>query len=174
MALRLQLTHPTAYMADDVARERVRALWRAQPNLTASKIADLVSEGSPRRLDWRRASAFIREYREQIAKRSEVHHKLGWAMGTRTADRIRIAKIWKRHPDYTGKQIIEKIKGPLSARVPLKFVWAVMHDCRQLSLTNSSSRMNRPRGPVSMSGPPRGRQSPTSRAKSSSSPVIHR
>jgi len=58
-----------------------------------------------------------------------VHKKLGWYLDHRTANRIRIGELWKRHPELTGSQVIEKLK--LGPHAPLKWVQHIMHDCRK-------------------------------------------
>jgi hypothetical protein len=75
----------------------------------------------------RRAYALLKECRRDAAKRSPVHTRVGWYLDHRTANRIRIGELWKRHPELTGKQVIEKLKLGLDA--PLKWVQHIMNDC---------------------------------------------
>jgi DNA invertase Pin-like site-specific DNA recombinase len=125
MARRLGIDHPLGYLAVSSARSRVRALWNQRPNLTASTI--IANMGTPRPLSLDRAYALLKECRRGAAKRSPVHRKMGWYLDHRTANRIRIGELWRRHPDMTGRQVIEKLK--LGPEAPLKWVQGIMNAC---------------------------------------------
>jgi len=56
-----------------------------------------------------------------------VHKQVGWPLDRRTATRIRIGELWKRHPDLTGKQVIEKLK--LGPDLALEWVQKIMNEC---------------------------------------------
>jgi DNA invertase Pin-like site-specific DNA recombinase len=125
MARRLGIDHPLGYLPVRSAQSRVRALWNLRPNFTASMI--IANMGTPRPLSRKRAYAFLKECRRDAAGRSAVHRKIGWYLDHRTANRIRIGELWKRHPEFTGKQVIEKLK--LGPDAPLKWVQHIMNDC---------------------------------------------
>jgi DNA invertase Pin-like site-specific DNA recombinase len=125
MARRLGIDHPLGHLPARSARSRVRALWNLRPNFTASMI--IANMGTPRPLSRKRAYAFLKECRRDAAGRSPVHRKIGWYLDHRTANRIRIGELWKRHPEFTGKQVIEKLK--LGPDAPLKWVQHIMNDC---------------------------------------------
>jgi DNA invertase Pin-like site-specific DNA recombinase len=125
MARRLGLNHPLAYMSKMLARDRVRALWNQLPSLTAPLI--VANIGTPQPLSLKRAYAFLKECRRDAGKRSAVHRKVGWYLDHRTANRIRIGELWKRQPQLTGKQVIEKLR--LGPDAPLKWVQHIMNDC---------------------------------------------
>jgi DNA invertase Pin-like site-specific DNA recombinase len=125
MARRLGLDHPLAYMSGKFAQDRVRALWNQRPNLTAPLI--VANAGTPQPLSLERAYAFLKECRRNAARRSPVHRKVGWYLDHRTANRIRIGELWKRHPDLTGKEVIQKLR--LGPDAPLKWVQHIMNDC---------------------------------------------
>jgi DNA invertase Pin-like site-specific DNA recombinase len=133
MARRLKLDHPVAYMPQKLARARVRALWKDQPYLTAPQVVAAVSAGAPRRLDLRRAYPLIRECREEAARRSQIHQKAGWSVDMRTATRIRISELWKRHPEFTAKQIIDQLGGLPRGHAREKWVQNVLHECWRVS-----------------------------------------
>jgi DNA invertase Pin-like site-specific DNA recombinase len=125
MAARLKLDHPLAHMPEKLARERVRALFKRHPNFTAPEV--VANLGTPHPLDLRRAYVFLKECRREVAMRSSIHRKVGWYLDYRTATRIRIGAIWKRHPDLTARQVIQKLHlGPDS---PVKWVQRIMNDC---------------------------------------------
>jgi DNA invertase Pin-like site-specific DNA recombinase len=125
MARRLGLEHPLARMPETFARARVRALFKLRPNLTGEQVvADM---GTAHPLWDRRAYALLKECRRDAARRSSVHKKVGWYLDHRTANRIRIGELWKCHPEFTGKQVIEKLR--LGPDTSLKWVQHIMNDC---------------------------------------------
>lgn len=125
MARRLGIDHPLARMPEAFARTRVRALFKLRPNLTGEQVVANLGTAHP--LWVRRAYALLKECRRDAARRSLVHTQVGWYLDHRTTDRIRIGELWKRHPELTGKQVIEKLK--LGDDAPLKWVQHIMNDC---------------------------------------------
>ena len=125
MARRLGLDHPLARMPEDFARARVRSLWKERPDLTAEQV--VATMGTPHPLDIRRAYAFLKACRLEAARRSEVHRRVGWYLDDRTAVRVRIGAMWKRHPEFTGKQVIETLK--LEPHLSEKWVQQILNEC---------------------------------------------
>jgi DNA invertase Pin-like site-specific DNA recombinase len=125
MARRLGLDHPLARMPETFARARVRTLFKLRPNLTGEQVVATMGAAHP--LWDRRAYALLKECRRDAARRSPVHTRVGWHLDHRTANRICIGELWKRHPELTGKQVIEKLK--LGPDAPLKWVKHIMNDC---------------------------------------------
>jgi DNA invertase Pin-like site-specific DNA recombinase len=125
MARRLGLDHPLARMPQSFARARVRALFEQRPNLTGEQI--VANMGTAHPLWIRRAYTLLKECRRDAARRSPVHTQVGWYLDHRTATRIRVAELWKRHPELTGKQVIQVLR--LEPPVPLKWVQQIMNDC---------------------------------------------
>jgi DNA invertase Pin-like site-specific DNA recombinase len=122
MARRLGLTHPPGYLKDDIVRARVKAIWLKDPSCTAAQVVERM--GVAHTLGITRAYAFLKEVRRDAAKSSRSQKLVGWHIDKWTADRIRIGKILDRHPELTGKQVLERL-GPDSG-VRLKWVWHVM------------------------------------------------
>jgi hypothetical protein len=137
MARRLALDHPPASLRRDVARGRIRALWTQHPELTAKQV--VASLGFGHLLGSYRAWELLKECRLAAARRSLVHKKAGWRLDSRTADRIRISAICKRHPEYTAKQV-HKVLKPEHSR-SLRWVRKVTSECRR-ALGRHSSRCN--------------------------------
>jgi DNA invertase Pin-like site-specific DNA recombinase len=125
MARRLKVDHPLAYMSGKCAQDRVRALWNQHPNLTAPLIVANVGTRQP--LSLKRAYFYLKECRRDAARRSPVHTQVGWCLDRRTANRIRIGALWKRHREFTGKQVIEALK--LGPDVSLKWVQRILNEC---------------------------------------------
>jgi DNA invertase Pin-like site-specific DNA recombinase len=135
MARRLKLHHPPGYLKDDVVRARVQAIWRGDPNCTVKQV--VASMGAEHPLGITRAGIVLKSVRTAAAQRNPVQELVGWRIDGWTATRIRIGQILKRHPEFTGKQVIEKL-GP-DYTVRLKWVWQVMSEyhwaSRRLSAT---------------------------------------
>jgi DNA invertase Pin-like site-specific DNA recombinase len=125
MARRLGIDHPLARMPEDFARARVRALYKLRPDITAPQLVATMETVHP--LWDRRGYALLKECHHEAAMRSAVHKKVGWRLDHKTADRIRVAELWKRHPEFTGKQVMKQLK--LGPQVPLKWVQAIMNSC---------------------------------------------
>jgi hypothetical protein len=125
MARRLGIDHPLARIPLKAARVRVRGLFKLRPNITGAQV--IAGMGTAHPLWDRRACALLKECRRNVALRSPVHMQVGWNLDHRTSNRARIGDLWKRHPDLTGKQIIERLK--LGPDAPLKWVQGIMNDC---------------------------------------------
>ena len=125
MAARLGLNHPLARVPKELARARVRALWRERPNITGAQVVANLGTAHP--LYDRRAWTFLKECRRDAAMRSAVHRRVGWYLDHRTATRIRIGALWRQHPDFTAKQVIARLK--LGPQATVKWVQSVMNQC---------------------------------------------
>jgi hypothetical protein len=56
-----------------------------------------------------------------------VHKEIGWWIDWRTAARIRITEICKRHPDYTATQVLKALRPPRF--VKRTWVSQIMNEC---------------------------------------------
>ena len=125
MVIRLGLHHPPGRLSRERARARIQAIWKAHPEYSARQIkADMRLE-QPLGLD--RTWQYLRECRMAVAKRSAVQKRVGWYIDLRTAARVRIGAIWKRHPEFTAKQVMERLGPEHSVRE--KWVMRVMNEC---------------------------------------------
>lgn len=125
MARRLGIDHPLARMPEKFARDRVRALWKERPTITGAQV--VATMGTAHRLDLTRAYAFLKACRREAANESPVHRRLRWYLDHRTFNRIRIAELWKRHPELTGRQVVQRLE--LGPDAPVKWVQHIMNDC---------------------------------------------
>jgi DNA invertase Pin-like site-specific DNA recombinase len=125
MALRLGLIHPAAILRRAAALARIEALWKQHPEFTAKQVVESLSLGHL--LGIGRARELLRECRRSAAKRCAAHRKVGWWLDNRTALRIRITTICKRHPEFTAKQVIKVLR----SEIPLRPRWVnlVMNEC---------------------------------------------
>lgn len=116
MAVRLGLRHPLAFLKRDVARARVRAVWKQHPQFSVRQVA--ASAGIDQPLGVTRTERLLHECRAAAARRDPIYEQAGWHLDKYTAARIRIGAIWKRNPDFTGKQVLGKLGPKYSVRLP--------------------------------------------------------
>jgi DNA invertase Pin-like site-specific DNA recombinase len=125
MAIRLRLHHPPGHLRRQVVKDRVNAIWQEHPEFTAKQV--IASLGPEYPLGSTRALQLLKECRTAAAKRSSAQKQIGWQLDCRTAARIRISAIWKKHPEFTARQIIYKLgPGPL---VTVKWVRQILREC---------------------------------------------
>jgi DNA invertase Pin-like site-specific DNA recombinase len=132
MAHRLGIHPPPARLSREVSQARVRAIWKQHPEFTEQVIERL---GPELPLGETTVWTLLRKSRWAAAKRSPAHKQLGWYLDSRTAARVRIAAIWKRHPEYTGEQVLKELGPGHSARV--KWIQQIMKECWRASARRS-------------------------------------
>jgi DNA invertase Pin-like site-specific DNA recombinase len=127
MAERLRLNHPAASLQRDAARARIQVLWRKQPGLTGEQAIAQLGLKNQHLLGVHRARQLLKECRTSAAAHNPVHKKVNWWLDGRTAQRIRISEICKRHPEYTAQQVLRL----LDAEPPPRIRWInqVMNEC---------------------------------------------
>jgi hypothetical protein len=108
-------------------RRNQGAIWKEHPECTAKQV--IASLGLEHPLGIRRAEVHLRKCRMAAAKRSSAQKLIGWQVDRWTATRISISEILKRHPQFTGKQVIEKLGPDYSVR--LRWIWQVMREFRR-------------------------------------------
>lgn len=132
MAPRLGLDHPKAMLPREVAEARVRAAWKQRPDIIAKQVIETL--GLKHLLGVERAWQLLRKCRRAAAKRSPMYKKVGWRLDPWTADRIRVSRIWKRHPECTVKQVLKTLGYEYSER-RRRWVRHVLDDCYRASGT---------------------------------------
>lgn len=137
MALRLGMHHPPAYLQSKVARAQAYAIWKQHPEFTAKQL--IASLGLERPLGFTRALVYLREYRMAAAKRSFAYRKVRWQVDRRTAARIEISAICRQHPDFTAKQVIEKLKPAYAVR--LRWLRRIMREFWHVSARGHAERI---------------------------------
>ena len=116
-------------LRSDAARARIQALWKQHPELTGKQVIASLGLADKHLLGVYRARQLLRECQLAAAKRSPLHQKAGWRLDSRTAARIRIGAICKRHPHYTAKQVLKALGPQHSVRA--RWVNQVMNECWQ-------------------------------------------
>jgi hypothetical protein len=127
MLPRLGLTHPLGRLPRELVRARVRALWRKHPGMTGKQL--VANLGLWRPLGIETARTLLNECRAAAAKRSASCKRIGWCLDRRTVARIRLHAIWKRHPQFTTRQVIKELG--LKYSLPFNWVWMILRDCRR-------------------------------------------
>ena len=104
LACRLGLRDRPVHVPREVLQARVRAVWKRHPDFTAKQVMATLGLESP--LCIGKTWVLLRNCREAAAKQSPAQRQMGWQLDDRTDARIRISRIWKRHPEFTAKQVI--------------------------------------------------------------------
>jgi DNA invertase Pin-like site-specific DNA recombinase len=133
MALRLGIHHPRGRLSHEVARAKVHAVWKEDPEVTGKQVIAIL--GPEHRLGISRAWQLLRDCRMAAAKRSRSHKQVRWFLDGRTAARIRVSAVWERHPEFTAKQVIDKLGPECSVRK--RWVQQIMRDCWRASARHS-------------------------------------
>jgi hypothetical protein len=133
IASRLGLREKPVRIPRQVLQARVKAIWKRLPECTGQQVVEML------RPDYSiciaRAWHFLRNCREAAAKRSRTQQHMGWRLDRYTAARIRISEIRKRHPEFSGKQVMVKLGREHSVR--LQWVQKILSDCWQTSARHS-------------------------------------
>ena len=129
MVPRLGLQHPPGYVRADLVRERVRALWKTHPEYTVKQV--IANLGFEHPVGFTRIEKMWREFRLPFARRNRVHRRMKWPLDCRTTTRIRIAAIWRQHPEFTARRVIAKL-GPGPFR-KIKWVQEILKQCWRAS-----------------------------------------
>lgn len=127
MAPRLGLIHPLGSLRGEEARARVEAIRKQHPEITGRQV--IARLGLKHLLGIGRARGLLKECQRAAAKRSPAYKKVGWWIDNRTAARIRIGAIWKRHPELTARRVLGML-GPKQA-LRLNWVRHILSDCRR-------------------------------------------
>jgi DNA invertase Pin-like site-specific DNA recombinase len=129
IAVRLGLREKPIRVSRQVLQERVDAIWKSHPESTGKQVVEMLKPEHS--ICIARAWDFLRKCREVAASRSPAQQHIGWRIDWRTGARIRISDIGKRHPEYTARQVIDRLGPKHSVRVP--WVQQVLRECWRAS-----------------------------------------
>src|SRR5262249_27183549 len=125
MARRLRLTHPLGHLPRVDARAHVQALWKAHPHYTVKQLIATSGRGNPPGPP--PGERLVPALRAAAANRSAVRQEVGWPLDHRTVARIRIGALWKRHPQFTARQVIQALgPGPF---MTIPWVQRILRQC---------------------------------------------
>jgi len=136
IAVRLKLREKPIRVPRKVLQQRVAAIWNAHPDCTGQQVVEMLKPQHPMCIA--RAWTLLRNCREVAAKRSLAQRQTGWRVDRQTAARIRISTIWKRHPEFTAKQVIKKLGSQNSSGIP--WVQKILRESRRASAKHSQER----------------------------------
>jgi DNA invertase Pin-like site-specific DNA recombinase len=135
----LGLDHPAGMVPTAAVRDRVRELWRENPEITSKQVRASARLAHPLGVDL--AYRFLKECRSEAAKRSSVHKKRNWPIDCRTYTRIRIGEILKQRPKLKVLQVIEKLVPGRFRKI--RWVELVMAECRSNAATQNNKQLHR-------------------------------
>jgi DNA invertase Pin-like site-specific DNA recombinase len=133
MAVRLKLRERPVRVTRQGLQEKVHAIWTRHPACTVSDVRRMMSPDCP--VGDTRALVYLRNSRQTAARRSRIHQRAHWPLDRHTAARVKIAAIWKHHPEFTGKQVILKL-GPKHP-APVQWVQKILRECWRTSAQRS-------------------------------------
>jgi hypothetical protein len=136
IAVRLKLREKPIRVPRKVLQERVKALWRSHPDCTGQQVVEMLKPKYS--IGICQALALLRNSREAAAKRSPGLRRMAWQLDRRTAARIRIGTIWKRHPEFTAQQVLKEL-GPKHS-VGLRWVQQILRECWEATARRGSRR----------------------------------
>jgi len=125
IACRLGLRARTVRVPLKVLQARVRSLWKKSPEISARAILTALRPEFP--LSNERAWDLLRNCWRKAARHSPAQRQIGWRLDRRTLARVRVSAMWKRHPEWTAKEMMRRL-GPRHS-VGLRWVQGVLREC---------------------------------------------
>src|SRR5260370_16560401 len=116
MASRLGLSFPLSPLSSAALRLRVSEIFKQHPEFTARQVVSSLRSERP---GYTRVWRTLRECRRAGARHSAAQRQMRWQLDGRTVARVRVSAIWKHHPEFTARQVIEKLGPKLPVPVPL-------------------------------------------------------
>jgi DNA invertase Pin-like site-specific DNA recombinase len=136
VARRLGLRDRPARVTREVLKARVRAICEQHPDLTGKQLKMSLRSEHP--VGSSQAWRLLRECRRAAIRRSPTHKQVGWRLDHRTATRIRIGAIWRRHREFTASQVIRRLGAKHS--VTVWWVQKVLRECSRAYTKRSPAR----------------------------------
>lgn len=136
IAVRLRLREKPIRVPRTVLQARVHAIWKSQPDCTGRQVVELLKPQYS--ICVARAWAFLRNCREAAVKRNPTQRQTRWQLDRLTVARMRISAIWKRHPEFTARQVIAKLGPVRSVRIP--WVQKILRECWRASTRRRAER----------------------------------
>jgi hypothetical protein len=129
IAEKLKLREKPIRVPPKMLQRRVNAIWTSSPGCSPRQVMEMLRPDIS--LSIAQTKAQLRTCRKSAAERSVIHKKIGWHLDQRTGARICIGALWTRHPEYTGREVLNRI-GPKHP-VPLAFVLKTIRECWRAS-----------------------------------------
>jgi DNA invertase Pin-like site-specific DNA recombinase len=139
MASRLKLpVPPPVRVSREVLWTSARAVLEGRPDCTTYQLMAAVRTDHP--IGTTRALEILRSFRRSVAGRSAFQMRLRWPLDRRIATRVRIATIWKQHPDYSAQQVMRAI-GPVGHSVKVPWIQRILKRCWLRSARHSPEQL---------------------------------
>jgi DNA invertase Pin-like site-specific DNA recombinase len=133
--LRLRERHPRIRGA--ALRARIDAIWKRCPEVTGEQVvAGLKPEIS---ICIGTAFKLLRRCRKVAASHCPLYKRAGWRLDHRSAARIRIVSIWRLHPDFTAREVIQSMGPKYSVSIP--WVQRVLRQCCRTKRQTPAERL---------------------------------
>jgi hypothetical protein len=116
IAVRLKLREKPVRASREVLQARVLAIWKRYPECFGQEAVDMMAAVSP--IGMTRALYYLRNCRRAAAREAPMHRATGWQLDRKTAARIRICAIWRRHPELTAKQVTRALRSKHRLKIP--------------------------------------------------------
>lgn len=129
VAVRLRLREKRIRVPRKVLQKRVDEIWKQHPDCTARQVIEMLKPEYSIGTTW--AWHFLRNSRAAAAQRSACHRLLRWPLDRRTAARIRISAIWNKHPEFSARQVMDRLGPKYAVRLP--WVQQVLRECWRAS-----------------------------------------
>lgn len=112
-------------------KARVHEILKQHPDITVRRMLESVRPEYPLRES--RGSALLRSCRQTVFGHNRMQKQIGWRVDHRSAARLRIAAVWKRHPEFTARQVAKQVRDELKPRHTLHVLWVkeILRDCRR-------------------------------------------
>jgi len=135
MCCRLGLPYRRGNTPPKILKAHVFAVLRRQPDLTVPQMEERLGPNYP--VSDYRLYALMTSYRRAAFGRNPMQRQLRWPIDLRTAARVRIAEIWKQHPEYTTRQVTMRVRlelRPVGHTLEQTWVRVILRECRRGSL----------------------------------------
>jgi hypothetical protein len=108
IAFRLGFSDRVGYVRGHELQARVNVVFKQHPGWTAQQ---LIAEcGFKHSVGIVRASAAARRARESLARNHWTSRRLNWPVDRHTVTRTRISEIWRRHPEWSAREVIQRLQ----------------------------------------------------------------
>jgi AraC-like DNA-binding protein len=141
IAFRLGFSDRVGFVRGHELQARVNVVFKQHPGWTAQQLIEKC--GFEYSVGIVRASAAARRARESLARNHWTSRRLNWPVDRYTVTRTRISEIWKRHPQWSAREVIERLKPGNPVR--RQWVQKMLADCFRASarLTTKERRIGR-------------------------------
>jgi len=137
MAQRLGLYTPPVPAPYEITKARVLAIWKEYPDYAPAQIVRCLGPEPP--IHKTRVYRILKPYWLARARRCPVYKKMGWPVDRLTVARVHIFAVWRRHPEFTAKQVVRRLRAKHS--LSMWTVERLMRQCWRASARHSAKKV---------------------------------